>query len=66
MKEFETNSISAGELAGIMQVMNAVAVKVTKASMKEKAMAMIKVPNMLHEQLLWHKRSPPAHPRMHR
>ena len=45
-----------------MQVMTAVAAKVTKASMKEKAMAMIKVPHMLHEQLLWHKRLPPAHP----
>ena len=52
MEEFETKSISAGELAGIMQVMTAVAAKVTKASMKEKAMAMIKVPHMLHEQLL--------------
>ena len=37
LEEFETKSISAGELAGIMQVMTAVAAKVTKASVKEKA-----------------------------
>ena len=49
-KEFETNSIFTGELAGIMQVMTAAAAKVTKASTKEKAMAMIKVPHMLYEQ----------------
>ena len=64
MEEFETKSISPGELAGIMQVMTAVAAKVTKVSMKEKAMAMIKVPHMLYEELLWHKRSPPAHPNL--
>ena len=34
--------------------MNAVAAKVTKASMMEKVKTMIKVPHMLHEQLLWH------------
>ena len=45
-----------------MSVMTAVAAKVTKASMKEKAIAMIKVPHMLYDQLLWHKKSPPAHP----
>ena len=45
-----------------MQVMISVAAKVTKASMKEKAMAMIKVPHRLHEQMLWHKRSHPTHP----
>ena len=56
--EFQTNSISAGELAGIMSVITAVAAKVTKASVKKKAMAMIKVPHMLYDQLLWHKKSP--------
>ena len=47
-----------------MSVMTAVAAKVTKASMKEKAIAMIKVPHMLYDQLLWHKKSPPAHPKL--
>ena len=32
--------------------------KVTKARAKEKAMAMIKVPPVLYDQLLWHKKSP--------
>ena len=45
-----------------MSVMTAVAAKVTKVSRKEKLMAIIKVQHMLYEQLLWHKRSPPAHP----
>ena len=45
-----------------MQVIAVVAAKVTKARMKKTPMAMIKVPHMLHEQLSWHKRSPPAHP----
>ena len=47
---------------GNMSVMTAVAAKVTKVSRKEKLMAIIKVQHMLYEQLLWHKRSPPAHP----
>ena len=42
--------------------MTAVAAKVNKASMMEKVKTMIKVPHMLHEQLLWHKRLPPANP----
>ena len=48
-----------------MLVMTVVAPKVTKARMKEKAMAGIKVPHMLYYQLLWHKKShpvAPAHP----
>ena len=62
VEEFGTNSITAGELAGLMSVMTAVAAKVTKARVKDKAMAAIKVPHMLYDQLLWHKKSPPAHP----
>ena len=49
----ENKLISEGELAGQFQVRSAMAAKVTKA---------IKVPQMLHKQLLWYKRSPPAHP----
>ena len=45
-----------------MSVMTAVAAKVTKAMMKEKAIAGIEVPHMLYDQLLWHKKLPPAHP----
>ena len=45
-----------------MSVMTTVAAKVTKANIKEKEMAAIKVPHMLYEQLLWHLRSPTAHP----
>ena len=51
-----------GELNGNMSVMTAVAAKVTKVSRKEKLMAIIKVQHMLYEQLLWHLRSPTAHP----
>ena len=36
--------------------MTAVAAKVMKASLKEKARAMIEVPHTLYEQLLWHKK----------
>ena len=42
--------------------MTAMAAKVMKASRMEKVKTMIKITKMLHEQLLWHKRSQQAHP----
>ena len=49
-----TSRFSAGEIAGLFQVVTAVAAKVNKASMMNKVKTMIKVPHMLHQQLLWH------------
>ena len=49
-------------MAGLLQVMTAVAAKVKEVNMMKKMKTMIKVPHMPHEQLLWHKRLPPSHP----
>ena len=54
-EEVETKSISAGEMAGLFQVMATV-------SKQLKANSSIKVPHMLYDQLKWVKQSPPSHP----
>ena len=53
--EVEVDSVSAGELAGLMYVMAEVAMTAAKASK-------VKVPHMLFDQLRWIKKSPPSHP----
>ena len=62
MEHVKNNLISAGELVGLFQVMTAVAAKVTKASRMEMVKTIIKVPQLLHKQLLWQKWSPLVHP----
>ena len=55
VEHVENKSVSAGETAGLFQVMTAVVGQ-------GKANTRVKVPHMLYEQLQWLKRSPPAHP----
>ena len=46
-------------MAGLFQVLTAMADKENKVNMMNKVKTMIKVPHMLHQKLLWHKRSLP-------
>ena len=50
LKHIENKSISAGEVAGLFQVMTAMVAQVNKVN---KMNIMIKIPHMFHEQLQW-------------